>query len=260
MVGDGEAETGALATGWHGNKFLNPVHDGIVLPILHLNGYKIAGPTVLARIPHEELEMLMRGYGYKPYWVEGGQDHTAIHQEMAATLDAVMDDIRAIQEDARTNGFTKRPAFPMIIMKTPKGWTGPKIVDGVQVEGTLLAHQVPMSDMNKPEHIRILEEWMKSYKPEELFDERGTFQQRICRLAPQGDRRMSANPHTNGGLLLNELDLPDFRDYAVTVKNPERPKRKPPAILGNFLRDIMKTTTTSEIFACSVRTKRPQIG
>lgn len=187
IVGDGEAETGALATGWHGNKFLNPVHDGAVLPILHLNGYKIAGPTVLDRIPPEELDMLMRGYGYKPYWVESdGSDHEAAHQLMAATLDAVLADIRSIQDDVRKNGFKIRPKWPMIIMVTPKGWTGPKEVDGKKVEGTFRSHQVPIEDMSTVEHIQLLETWMKSYKPEELFDANGSFQSEVFAIAPKG--------------------------------------------------------------------------
>src|SRR5581483_4131475 len=220
IVGDGEAETGPLATGWHSNKFLNPAHDGMVLPILHLNGYKIAGPTVLARMPREDLNSLMQGYGYEPYWVEGGDDHAAIHQQTAATLDTILDKIQAIRDDMRPHGFRVLPKFPMIILKTPKRWTGPKIVDGEQVEGTWRAHQVPMGDMDKEEHIRLLESWMKSYKPEELFDENGTFRAEYASIAPCGERRMSANPHANGGLLLKELEMPDFRDYALTVKQP----------------------------------------
>jgi len=241
VIGDGEAETGALAASWHSNKFLNPVHDGAVLPILHLNGYKIAGPTVLARIPHEELDMLMRGYGYKPYWVESaGDDHEAAHQAMAETLDTVLAEIRAIQIEARTNGFTKRPAWPMIIMKTPKGWTGPKVVDGIQVEGTFRAHQVPMEDMSKPDHLKLLEEWMKSYKPEEIFDENGTFRAEYAALAPVGTRRMSANPHTNGGLLLRPLQMPEFASYAVEVSKPGAVLGEATRVLGRLLRDIMK--------------------
>src|SRR5581483_2260036 len=189
IIGDGEAETGALAARWHGNKFPNPAHDGMVLPILHLNGYKIAGPTVLARIPRDELETLMRGYGYHPYWVEGGDDHAAAHQEMAAALDAVLDEIQSIQDNARKSGFKERRKLPMIILKTPKGWTGPKEVGGKQVEGTFRAHQVPLSDMNKPEHIQLLEAWMKSYKPDELFDEQGRFRADYVSIAPLAARR-----------------------------------------------------------------------
>ncbi len=249
VVGDGEAETGALATGWHGNKFLNPVHDGAVLPILHLNGYKIAGPTVFARMPHDELDMLMRGYGYQPYWVEtDGMDHAAAHQHMAATLDAVLADIRAIQTEARTNGFKARPAWPMIILQSPKGWTGPKVIDGKQIEGTFRAHQVPMEDVDKPEHIRILEDWMKSYRPDALFDENGTFRAELAAIAPHGNRRMSANPHANGGLLLRNLALPDFRDYAVAVQSPGAVQDESTRILGKFLRDVMRQSDSARNF------------
>jgi xylulose-5-phosphate/fructose-6-phosphate phosphoketolase len=249
VVGDGEAETGPLATGWHGNKFLHPVHDGAVLPILHLNGYKIAGPTVLARIPRAELDMLMRGYGYKPFWVEGDiENHTEMHQSMAATLETVHAEIRAIQNDARRNGFKTRPTWPMIILKTPKGWTGPKVVDGVQIEGTFRAHQVPVEDMDKPEHLRILENWMKSYKPEELFDEHGAFRREFAEIAPRGERRMSANPHANGGLLLRELELPDFRDYAVAVPQPGGVQAESTRVMGQFLRDVMKLNLPTRNF------------
>lgn len=248
VIGDGEAETGPLATSWHGNKFLNPARDGAVLPILHLNGYKIAGPTVLARIPRAELEMYMRGNGYEPYWVEGGDDHAAIHKEMAATLDTVLEKIKTIQDDARANGFTRRPGFPMIILKTPKGWTGPKVVDGQPVEGTWRAHQVPMSEMDNKEHIRLLEDWMKSYKPEELFDERGTFRREYADLAPRGERRMSANPHANGGLLLKELEMPDFHDYAVKVKANGAVEGEATRVLGNFLRDVLKLNEDTQNF------------
>ena len=249
VVGDGEAETGPLATGWHGNKFLNPVHDGAVLPILHLNGYKIAGPTVLARIPHDELDMLMRGYGYKPYWVESdGTDHAAAHQAMAAALNMVLAEIHTIQADARANGFKARPAWPMIILKTPKGWTGPKIVDGQQIEGTFRAHQVPVEDMDKPEHLRILEDWMKSYKPEELFDENGKLRSEWAALAPKGEHRMSANPNANGGLLLRNLDLPDFRDYALQVPQPGAAQGESTRVLGQFLRDVLKLTQSTRNF------------
>lgn len=248
VVGDGEAETGPLATGWHGNKFLNPVHDGMVLPILHLNGYKIAGPTVLARIPRDELEQLMRGYGYNPYWVEGGDDHAAIHQEMAATLDAVLDEIKSIQDEARTNGFTERRKLPVIILKTPKGWTGPKEVDGVQVESTFRAHQVPMGDMTKPEHLQLLEEWLKGYNPEELFDENGTLRAEYASLAPQGTRRMSANLHANGGALLQALEIPDFRKYAVEVKQPGSVEAEGTRVAGELLRDVMEQSKATRNF------------
>ncbi len=248
IIGDGEAETGALATGWHGNKFLNPAHDGMVLPILHLNGYKIAGPTVLARIPRDELETLMRGYGYHPYWVEGGDDHAAAHQEMAAALDAVLDEIQSIQDNARKSGFKERRKLPMIILKTPKGWTGPKEVDGKQVEGTFRAHQVPLSDMNKPEHIQLLEAWMKSYKPDELFDEQGRFRADYVSIAPLAARRMSANPHANGGKLLQALKLPDFRSYAVEVKQPGQVEAEATRELGKYLRDVLSLNAGTRNF------------
>ena len=210
VVGDGEAETGPLAASWHSNKFLNPVRDGAVLPILHLNGYKIANPTVLARIPQEELESLMVGYGYKPYWVEGSDPET-MHQLMAATMDAAIGEIKAIQEKARTEGYSDRPQWPMIVMKTPKGWTGPKEVDGKKTEGSWRSHQVPLAEMaSKPGHVQLLEDWMKSYKPEELFDDKGQLIAELAELAPKGDRRMGANPHANGGKLLRDLKMPKF--------------------------------------------------
>jgi xylulose-5-phosphate/fructose-6-phosphate phosphoketolase len=241
VIGDGEAETGPLATSWHGNKFLNPVCDGAVLPILHLNGYKIAGPTVLARIGDEELAELMKGYGYKPYFVEG-DDPQKMHQLMAATLDQIVAEIRQIQHDARVHGFQHRPLWPMIVMRTPKGWTGPKIVDGLQMEGTFRAHQVPLADMaKKPEHIKMLEEWMLSYKPEELFDEQGKFRNEFAELAPKGERRMGANPHANGGILLKDLRMPDFREYAVDVPEPGNVVSEATRVAGVFLRDIIKT-------------------
>ena len=240
IVGDGEAETGPLAASWHSNKFLNPVHDGAVLPILHLNGYKIANPTVLARISHEDLENLFLGYGYKPYFVEGSDPET-VHQVMAATLDTVIAEIKAIQQDARTNGLTKLPRWPMIIMRTPKGWTGPKEVDGKKTEGFWRSHQVPFSEMaTKPEHVKLLSEWMKSYKPEELFDLNGKLIDELAELAPKGDRRMGANPHANGGLLLRDLKMPDFRDYAVEVPKPGTGVAEATRIMGKFLRDVMK--------------------
>ena len=239
VVGDGEAETGPLATSWHSNKFLNPVRDGAVLPILHLNGYKINGPTVLARIPQEELESLMRGYGYEPYLVEGDVPED-VHQKLAATFDHVFSEIAKIQADARRNGFKERPSWPMIILRTPKGWTGPKKVDGKQVEGTFRAHQVPMSDMDKPEHIRILEQWMKSYKPQDVFDETGKLQPELAELAPKGTRRMGANPHANGGILLRELKMPDFCDYAVKIPSPGGVVAEATRVQGAFIRDVMK--------------------
>ena len=244
VVGDGEAETGPLATSWHSNKFLNPVHDGAVLPILHLNGYKIAGPTVLARLPHDELESLFIGYGYRPYFVEGDEPMT-MHQQMAATLDAVVADIKKIQRDARTKGFKKRSRWPMIVLRSPKGWTGPKVVDGKQAEGTFRSHQVPMGDMAKPGHIKILERWMKSYKPEELFDKTGTLIPELADLAPTGPFRMSANPHANGGLLLHDLRLPDFRDYAMKVPKPGAVEGEATRVQGEFIRDVVKSNSTN---------------
>ena len=239
VVGDGEAETGPLATSWHSNKFLNPVHDGAVLPILHLNGYKIAGPTVLARIPRDELEALFRGYGYTPYFVEG-DDPMKMHQLMAATLDMVVADIRRIQSGARANGFKKRPRWPMIILRSPKGWTGPKIVDGKPTEGTFRSHQVPMGEMSQPGHVKLLEKWMKSYHPRDLFDETGKLRAELADLAPKGERRMSANPHANGGLLLRDLRLPDFRDYAVKVPKPGAVNAEATRVQGQFIRDVIK--------------------
>jgi xylulose-5-phosphate/fructose-6-phosphate phosphoketolase len=220
VIGDGEAETGPLATSWHSNKFLNPLGDGAVLPILHLNGYKIAGPTVLARIGDEELVDLLRGYGYSPHIV-AGHEPERMHQVMARTLDAVVEEIRSIQVDARARGFQGRPRWPMIVLRTPKGWTGPKEVDGLPVEGTFRSHQVPLAELStKPEHLRMLEAWMKSYRPEELFDAEGRLMPELAEMAPVGERRMGANPHANGGLLLKELRMPDFRSYAVAVPGP----------------------------------------
>jgi xylulose-5-phosphate/fructose-6-phosphate phosphoketolase len=239
VVGDGEAETGPLATSWHSNKFLNPVHDGAVLPILHLNGYKIAGPTVLARIPRDELEALFRGYGYTPYFVEG-DDPMEMHQLMAATLDTVVTDIQRIQSDARSHGFKERPRWPMIILRSPKGWTGPKVVDGKPAEGTFRSHQVPMGDMSHPGHVKILEKWLKSYRPQELFDETGKLHSELAELAPTGTRRMGANPHANGGLLLRDLRLPDFRDYAVKMPKPGAVEAEATRTQGEFIRDVVK--------------------
>jgi xylulose-5-phosphate/fructose-6-phosphate phosphoketolase len=238
VVGDGEAETGALATSWHSNKFLNPVHDGAVLPILHLNGYKIAGPTVLARIPREELLALFHGYGYAPHVVDGDEP-MEMHQRMAATLDSVVAEIRGIQSDARANGFRERPRWPMIILRSPKGWTGPKVVDGKQTEGTFRSHQVPMGDMSRPGHVKILEKWLKSYRPEELFDGTGRLIPELAALAPTGESRMSANPHANGGLLLRDLRLPDFRDYAVTVQRPGAVDAEATRVQGELIRDVI---------------------
>ncbi len=240
VVGDGEAETGPLATAWHSNKFLDPVCDGAVLPILHLNGYKIANPTILARISHEELENLFIGYGYKPYFVEGNNPKT-MHQLMAATMDEIISEIKTIQHDARSNGVTGRPRWPMIIMRTPKGWTGPKEVDGLKTEGFWRSHQVPFAELvTKPGHLKILEDWMKSYKAEELFDKNGKLIAELKELAPKGSRRMGANPHTNGGLLLKDLNMPDFRDYALSIPEPGQVLGEATRVMGYFLRDIMK--------------------
>jgi xylulose-5-phosphate/fructose-6-phosphate phosphoketolase len=240
VVGDGEAETGPLATSWHSNKFLNPARDGAVLPILHLNGYKIANPTVLARIGHEELESLLVGYGYKPYFVEGSDPET-MHQLMAATLDTAIAEIKNIQHDARTNGYSGRPQWPMIVLRTPKGWTGPKEVDGKKTEDFWRSHQVPFSEMaTKPDHVKLLEDWMKSYKPEELFDENGKFIDELAELAPKGQRRMGDNPNANGGLLLRDLKMPDFQDYAVEVTKPGTTFAEATRVMGKFLRDVMK--------------------
>lgn len=239
IVGDGEAETGPLATGWHGNKFLNPQRDGCVLPILHLNGYKIANPCFLARIPNDELRKLFEGYGYKPYFVEGHEPR-AMHQQMAATLDAAVADIRKIQADARGKGFSERPIWPMIILRTPKGWTCPPEIDGKKCEDYWRSHQVPMGDMDQPGHVKILEQWMKSYRPEELFDTNGVLKKDLAELSPKGHRRMSDNPHANGGLLLKDLRMPDFRDYAVDVSAPGSTVTEATRVQGKFLRDVMK--------------------
>ncbi|MGA2092331.1 MAG: phosphoketolase family protein [Sedimentisphaerales bacterium] len=240
VVGDGEAETGALATSWHSNKFLNPVNDGAVLPILHLNGYKIANPTVLARISKEELDDLFRGYGYKPYFVEGDKPDE-VHQLMAATLDTIVAEIKQIQTTARTKGFKKRPIWPMIVFRTPKGWTGPKTVDGLPAEGSFRSHQVPLSELaTKPAHLKMLEKWMKSYKPQELFDKNGALIAELAELAPKGDRRMGANPHANGGIFLRDLRMPDFQDYAVAVPQPGTVTAEATKVMGVFLRDVMK--------------------
>jgi xylulose-5-phosphate/fructose-6-phosphate phosphoketolase len=248
VVGDGEAETGPLATSWHSNKFLNPVRDGAVLPILHLNGYKIANPTVLARLDDEELDSLFTGYGYRPYFVEGDHPET-MHQLMAATLDATVEEIHAIQKQARTHGFTQRPRWPMIVLRTPKGWTGPKVVDGLQTEGSYRSHQVPFGDMaGKHEHVKLLEEWMKSYRVEELFDANGKLIPELAELAPRRERRMGANPHANGGLLLRDLVMPNFRDYAVEVSQPGTVTSEATRVLGGFLRDIMKLNAESKNF------------
>jgi len=244
VVGDGEAETGPLATAWHSNKFLNPVCDGAVLPILHLNGYKIAGPTVLARIPHEELDAMFRGFGYLPYFVEG-DDPDTMHQCMAATLDTVVIEIRRIQKEARTHGFKTRPRWPMIVLRSPKGWTGPREVDGRMTEGTYRSHQVPMGDMSHPGHVKILEKWLKSYRPEELFDSNGTLRAELAAFAPKGARRMSANPHANGGLLLHDLRMPDFRRYALKLPAPGAVNGEATRVQGQLIRDVVKLNPTS---------------
>lgn len=240
VVGDGEAETGPLATSWHSNKFLNPVTDGAVLPILHLNGYKIANPTILARISHEELEQLFKGYGWTPYFVEGDEPEV-MHKAMATTLDKVVAQIKKIQHDARDSGNEELPSWPMIILKSPKGWTGPKEVDGHPVEGSFRSHQVPLADLAKNNnHLNLLEEWLRSYKPEELFDENGRLHAELAALAPKGERRMGANPHANGGLLLRDLKMPDFRRYAVDVTAPGAVAAADTLVLGTFLRDVIE--------------------
>ncbi|MGB5259004.1 MAG: phosphoketolase family protein, partial [Gammaproteobacteria bacterium] len=248
-VGDGEAETGPLATSWHSSKFLNPIRDGAVLPILHLNGYKINNPTILARIPHQELEDLFRGYGWNPCFVEG-DDPLRLHQTMAATMDRCLAEIRSIQGQARDSGTATRARWPMIVLRTPKGWTGPKEVDGRKVEGFWRAHQVPLSGMHdNPAHLQMLEDWLKGYKPELLFDDQGKLQPELRALAPTGERRMSANPHANGGLLRKALRMPDFREYRVEVPEPARRKVANTPPLGEFLRDIMrKNMNTFRVF------------
>jgi len=240
VVGDGEAETGPLATAWHSNKFLNPVTDGAVLPILHLNGYKIANPTILARISHDELRNLFDGYGWTPYFVEG-DDPALMHQAMASALDSVVADIRRIQSEARENGKTDRPRWPMIVLRSPKGWTGPKAIDGVPNENTFRSHQVPLTDpATNPGHLKQLEEWLRSYRPEELFDDAGRFRKELADLAPTGDRRMGANPHANGGTLLRDLRMPDFREYAVDIPSPGAVLAEDTKVLGKFVRDVVK--------------------
>src|SRR5271168_5093159 len=239
VVGDGEAETGPLATSWQSNKFLDPATDGVVLPILHLNGYKISNPTVLARIEPDELEQFLRGCGWAPHFVEGDDPET-MHQLMAATMERTIEDIRRIQKNARSHNDTTRPRWPMIVLRSPKGWTGPKVVDGLQIEGTFRAHQVPLLvDAEHPDHVKQLESWMKSYKPEELFDANGRLIAELAELAPKGDRRMGANPHTNGGGLLRDLRMPDFRAHAVAVVSPGAVQSEDTRVLGAFLRDVI---------------------
>jgi len=248
VVGDGEAETGPLATSWHSNKFLNPQRDGVVLPVLHLNGYKIANPTLLARLGHDELKNLFIGYGYKPYFVEGS-DPVEMHQKMASTLDAIVAEIKTIQNEARSNGNLKRPVWPMIILRSPKGWSGPKDVDGKKTEDYWRSHQVPFSDMvYNPKHLKLLETWLKSYRPEELFDDTGYLQSEFRELIPEGQRRMGANPYANGGQLLRDLKLPDYRDYAVKVKTPGHTTAESTRVMGEFLRDVMKRNMDNRNF------------
>src|ERR1051325_8040476 len=242
VIGDGEAETGPLAASWHGNKFLSRERDGKVLPVLHLNGYKIANPTVLARIPKEELTALLRGYGHKPFFVEGDEPER-MHQLMAATLDMILDEIQTIQTNRRKNGGAERPQRPMIVLRSPKGWTGPKFVDGKPVEGTFRSHQVPLSQPAKnPEHLRLLDEWLRSYNPEELFDEKGKLRSELAELAPKGERRMGANPHANGGLLLRDLIMPNFREHAGNVPSPGAVEAAGTGGRGQFLRDVIRAS------------------
>jgi xylulose-5-phosphate/fructose-6-phosphate phosphoketolase len=247
VIGDGEAETGALATSWHSNKFLNPVHDGAVLPILHLNGYKIANPTVLARIPHDELDQLMRGYGYTPHYVEGS-DPALMHQQMAATMDTVIAEIRNIQQEARSRGFTTRPRWPMIVLRSPKGWTCPRTIDGKLCEDYWRSHQVPMGDMSSKGHVKVLEGWLKSYGPEQLFGQDGRLRPEIAALAPKGERRMGANPHANGGLVLKDLKLPAFQDFAVKVPSPGAVTAESTRVQGRYVADVMKRNLDARNF------------
>ena len=247
VIGDGEAETGPLAAAWHSNKFLNPATDGAVLPILHLNGYKIANPTVLARIPHHMLESFLVGLGYRPHFVEG-DDPICMHQAMADTLETVISEIEAIQSSARAGGAEELPIWPMIVLRTPKGWTGPKEVDGRKAEGFWRSHQVPFADMDNPEHLKLLEGWLKSYRPEELFDERGAPFEELLTFVPEGSRRMGANPHANGGLLLRDLRLPEVGDYAVGVREPGQELAESTRVMGTFLRDVMKLNAGARNF------------
>ena len=248
VVGDGEAETGPLATAWHSNKFINPLTDGVVLPILHLNGYKIANPTILARISHKELEQLFNGYGYTPFFVEG-DDPEKMHQAMAAALDTIIAQIKMIRENAKNNNATERPSWPVIVLRSPKGWTGPKTVNGLPVEGNFRAHQVPITDpATNPAHLKQLEEWMKSYKPEELFDERGQLVQQLADMAPKREKRMGANLHANGGILLKDLRMPDFRDYAVIISSPGKESASDTLELSKFLRDIIQLNDDQQNF------------
>lgn len=245
VIGDGEAETGPLATSWHSNKFLNPINDGAVLPILHLNGFKIASPTILARIPQQELSALFNGYGYHPYFVEG-DDPLVMHQQMAGVIDKAINNIKQIQQHARTNNDAQRPCWPMIILRSPKGWTCPENIDGKKTEGSFRAHQVPLDHMQEPNHIAILENWMRSYQPQELFDESGKLQADVAELAPRGNRRMGANPHANGGLLLKALSLPDPRNYAMEVPTPGLVQAESTSIMGKYLRDVLTSNAENK--------------
>jgi len=248
VIGDGEAETGPLATAWHSNKFLNPITDGAVLPILHLNGYKIANPTILARISHEELDQLLRGYGWTPYFVEGDEPEK-MHQLMAGTLEKAIESIQRLQNNARDKNNADRPLWPMIVLNSPKGWTGPEVIDGLQIEGTFRAHQIPLLvDSEHPDHLKLLENWMKSYKPEELFDKEGRLFPELAELAPEGEQRMGANPHANGGLLLQDLVMPDFQTYAVNVPSPGSVQAADTHVLGEFLRDVVKLNSKQRNF------------
>jgi len=248
VVGDGEAETGPLATSWHSNKFINPIKDGAVLPILHLNGYKIANPTILGRMSDEQLSSFFAGYGWKPYFIEGHEPE-AMHQKMAGLLESVILEIRQIQNNARRNKDDSLACWPVIVLRSPKGWTGPKFVDGLQIEGTWRAHQVPVADLaKKPEHLKILEDWLRSYRSEELFDQQGKLIPELAELAPKGNRRMGANPHANGGILLRDLVMPDFRDYGVKVERPGTEYAEATRVLGTFLRDVMKWNLPSKNF------------
>jgi xylulose-5-phosphate/fructose-6-phosphate phosphoketolase len=264
VVGDGEAETGPLATSWHSNKFLNPERDGAVLPILHLNGYKIANPTMLARIPEAELVSLFEGYGYRPLLVTGGFDDeepAAVHQRLAAALDEALDEIELIQEAARAGESVDRPRWPMIALRTPKGWTGPKEVDGLPVEGTWRSHQVPMTDVrDNPDHLRVLEDWMRSYQPEELFDDQGRLVPELAELPPRGERRMSANPIANGGMLLRDLVLPDFRSYAVDVPAPGTTRSEATRVLGTFLKDVIARNRDNFLLVGPDETESNRLG
>jgi len=246
IVGDGESETGPLATSWHSNKFLNPISDGAVLPVLHLNGYKISNPTILSRISHEELESLLKGYGWKPYFVEGN-DPKVMFQKMTETMDTVIEEIKAIQKNARENNDAKRPIWPMIVLRTPKGWTAPKLVDGVHIEGSFHAHQVPI-EITDEDHLHLLEKWLRSYQPEELFNEEGKLKESIAAISPKGDHRLGMNPHANGGKLLRDLVMPDFRDYAVDVKEPGMTEAQDMMEFGKFVRDIFEANRASKNF------------